>query len=664
MNSGLVPIDDLPDELRLSVKQGDMMFQRYARALERQHKLLPGSLSQNTYQGQDPLALLAAAAYETRNANVQAQRESLDKKNAEFMARANPAEAGGTLRIGPDDTGIKTPPWLDRFFSGMGKSAVDTVRGIGQATGRVSQADVDEAAKRDAPLMNSGWGLTGYAGGVLAQLYGPMAAMRGARLPEAWNWLRNPYVTAAGTGAGYSALQPVESGSSRGGQAAVGALTSLAGQGLGHGMTAMLRPAASTLDAARAALADAALNKYKIPFRAVDLNPGPVKHLAHAATDALPGSGAEAAHTASQKGFNRALAEQLGENTDDLSLALRDSRTRMGRTYDELAARNVAQLDPARHGSVLKQALDDFSGLDLSEGKRVTQQLDEYLGGLVRDAQMNPTTGTFDLSGEMYKKLRTQARLGAQKHAKSDPDLSRFYNTVKETLDDAMRTSAGISPEDAALYRLTDRQWGNMRTLENIAPKDVSGDADFSSLARVMQGKSLNNLYNRNAMIYGDPTSNELVELAKIGTTFGNRGPSATNWNTAGGVAKGVAKASVLPAAVGGLYATNLHDDDPVSETAKEAALLGLGALGVGRGLNSQWFAQGARFGSRPAVDLAMRAGAPKALLGYTLGHERGAVPERSLAAQTRELMGLPAEPSSLSGKPVPPEDLPDEVAQ
>lgn len=662
--SKLVPISDLPDDFRLSVKPGDPTFQRYARELERQYRLLPGSLSQNSYTQTDPLALLEAAAYDIRGNNLKARKEDLEKQNAEFMKRADPTLTGGELQFGPWNTGIKTPPAVDRFLAGMGKSFSDTALGLRQLTGNTPQGEVDERARLDAPLMDSGLGLTGYATGALSQVFlpGSAAAKGAAKLPAAWQWLSNPYVQAALIGGGYSGTQPVESGSSRGGQMAVGALSSLAGQGIGEGMTAMLRPAWTTLDQARAALAEAAVNKYGIPLRASDINPTPVKHLAHAATDALPGSGSSSAHEAAQKGYNRALAKTMGQETDDLSAGLRDARADLGKTYDALAARNTAQLDPQRHGSALRQALDDFRNMDLSPDKKVSDELDQYLGRLVTDATPNPVTGTFDLSGDMYKKLRTQARQGAQKYAKTDPDLAGFYHRVKEVLDDSIRTSASITPEDAALYRLTDKQWGNMRTLENIAPKDASGDADFGSLARVMLGKSNSNVYNRNAMIYGPPTGNDLVTLARIGTEFGGKGPAETNWHTAGGFAKGVAKASLLPAAVGGLYATNLHDEDPVSETAKEATLLGLGALVAGRGLNSRWFAEGAKFGTRPAVDLAMRAGAPRALLGYTLGHERGAVPEASLGVKTTDLLGL--EPSTLSGKPVPADDLPDEVQQ
>jgi len=66
-----------------------------------------------------------------------------------------------------------------RFLAGMGKSVVDTARGIGQAIGLTDRGDVAESRRLDAPLMKTGAGTAGnITGSVLTML--PTAFIPGA----------------------------------------------------------------------------------------------------------------------------------------------------------------------------------------------------------------------------------------------------------------------------------------------------------------------------------------------------------------------------------------------------------------------------------------------------------------------------------------------------
>src|SRR5271155_1682779 len=47
----------------------------------------------------------------------------------------DPSAGGGTLSIGPFDTGIHTSQGVDRFLSGAGQSMADTYRGMKQLAG-------------------------------------------------------------------------------------------------------------------------------------------------------------------------------------------------------------------------------------------------------------------------------------------------------------------------------------------------------------------------------------------------------------------------------------------------------------------------------------------------------------------------------------------------
>lgn len=115
----------------------------------------------------------------------------------------------------------------ERVLAGAGKGFVDVGRGVGQMLGLVPQADIDEAKRLDAPLMETGGGMAGNIG----------ANMLTALIPGG-----NTVKGAALVGAGLSALQPTATGESRlqntavGG--ALGAGGAIAAKGIGKGLSA------------------------------------------------------------------------------------------------------------------------------------------------------------------------------------------------------------------------------------------------------------------------------------------------------------------------------------------------------------------------------------------------------------------------------------------
>lgn len=106
---------------------------------------------------------------------------------------------------------------LGNFMAGMGKGFVDIGRAIGQPLGMVSQADIEASRMRDAPLMDTGAGLTGNILGTAAAL-APIAMIPGA----------NTLAGAAAIGAGSGmALTPGTLGE----RAAAGGMGALGGAG-------------------------------------------------------------------------------------------------------------------------------------------------------------------------------------------------------------------------------------------------------------------------------------------------------------------------------------------------------------------------------------------------------------------------------------------------
>ncbi len=276
---------------------------------------------------------------------------TLDKTPAE--PKIDPSEGGGSFSVGPWDTGLKTPQWLDRMLAGAGKAYVDIGRGAGQFVGAVSREDVAASRERDAPLMRTGAGKVGNVVGNVAITL-PALAIPGA----------NTAVGAGLVGTSLGLLQPSTSTRETLTNAAVGGATSAAGQWLGNKISSGIanrlaaREAAAQSDEAANAVRDAVLKQsraegYVIPPTAVN-----------------PSATATALESISGKAATRQTAEHINAKVSnrliaqDLNLAADAPITR-----DALAA--VRKTAGAIYGHVEKsgpivadsQYIDDLIGI-------------------------------------------------------------------------------------------------------------------------------------------------------------------------------------------------------------------------------------------------------------------------------------------------------------
>lgn len=657
MNKNLVPLDDLPEQAQATIRPGTPAFAAYAEALETQHKLSPGSLTLAEFRLSPDVnagATLLAAARDLAK-NPQPAAASADKiptgraggypKGPEptNLTMYDPTEGGGTLKVGPWDTGVRTSQGVQRFLAGAGQGLAATGRGIAQAFGQVPQAEVDEAARRDAPLLQTPGGFAGNVASQVAMAALPSKVLGGMGMAA-------PVANAAGSSALMGAAQPVATGQDRLTNAAWSGAAGAAGAGATKAVGSMLAPAWQNAKPAVQDLAQKAA-KHGIPLRAADVSENPVTRGLTKVTDMLPFSGGNDLKFTQQNLYNKALSRTIGESSDDLNEALALAKPRLGGLYDTLAARNTALLSN-RDLKQLDDAWQAFQARDISPNKQQSAALQGYLTDVIlTNTQPHAATNSLALSGVLYKELRSAARVDAQSAAqRGDGALSSFFSKVKETLDGSMRRSA--TPEDAALYKLTDKQYGNMRTLEKLAPKDANGSADFTRLASVMNRGGAGNLTNRNAMVYGQGDQT-LPELARIGTTFLGRGAAPTQWGRWADQAAQMAPAATGTGALVGAYSMTHDDEHPVWKGLGAAGAALLASKGLGSAMNSQWLAQGA----------------PRAAAAW--GATAGVLPGAGTAAYTRSKMaavppaepGTPAESSfaeGLRGLPVPDTDVPD----
>ena len=162
-----------------------------------------------------------------RNADKAGDSDSVRKLGAYLKTmQAQKAPAAPPSPVDPTE-GMST---ADKFFAGAGKGMTDVVRGAGQlardtlgnrvgdAIGAPTQADVDEAKARDAPLLRTGAGVAGNVTGTIAASLPAVLVPGAATLPGA-----------AAVGAGLGLAQPVASDESRLKNAAVGGFAGGAG---------------------------------------------------------------------------------------------------------------------------------------------------------------------------------------------------------------------------------------------------------------------------------------------------------------------------------------------------------------------------------------------------------------------------------------------------
>lgn len=145
----------------------------------------------------------------------------------------------------------------DKFLAGTGKAFADLGRGVGQMVGLVSQEDIDEAKRLDAPLMRTTAGTVGNVTGAVAMAL-PTAFIPGA----------NGVTGAAATGAVLGALQPVATGESRMQNVAVGGAAGAGGIVAGRVLAAGVKGAKALVepftDKGRQAIAGRTLGRFGI----------------------------------------------------------------------------------------------------------------------------------------------------------------------------------------------------------------------------------------------------------------------------------------------------------------------------------------------------------------------------------------------------------------
>lgn len=340
------------------------------------------------------------------------------------------------------------------FAAGVGKSIYDTGRGVKQLFGGLSQAEVDEQRKLDAPLMRRGAGLAGNVTGTVAQVVvpGAVATRAASAAPKIAGAVRAASLptTIAGNaaqGAAIGAVQPVGTGDSRLANMAFGGAAGAAGSAIPKGLGALYRGTGSYIGkitpigvdrrAARILLAEAQ-------------NP---QALTAPQTSAIPGVQRTLAEETLDPGIARLErnARSTGRGFDQLDRANNAARVQALRTFagDES---QVAALEAARdqQASPLLRMAMQANGADTS---RLLSQIDRAIGKYEGRPAVQQTLRD-------VQELMSRPATAAEKAASPNwpalvprDEVAQLYN-ARKTLGDLMSGKlAGEKPHTQAATR-------------------------------------------------------------------------------------------------------------------------------------------------------------------------------------------------------------------
>lgn len=391
---------------------------------------------------------------------------------------------------------------VEKFVAGYGKALPDMARGIGQRLGLVSQQDVDEAHKRDAPLMASGAATAGNIAGNIASALPAVAIPGAASIPGA-----------AAIGGVLGGIQPTVTGESALKNTAIGAglggASVLGGQLAGaayRGGKAILEP---FTEAGAQRIAGRTIQRFaEDPSRIASVTNKPT------ITGALP-----------------TLAEQTG----DVGLArLQDSLRSVDPQINNALATRASSNNASRVNALREMAGQD-GARDFAVANRGGTAEQLYGDAFRNNAALSPSQlkAQSDLlkSNQIDKLLQSPAIQEAQKAAQTNAaNAGRSINTdggsieglhnMKLAIDDMIKdpATAAQAAKAAGLRAARDKLVGVIETLSpdykaaRVTYADMSKPINQMDIANQLAKKGLSN----GSDLSGNPTINRNALLGAL----------------------------------------------------------------------------------------------------------------------------------------------------
>lgn len=496
-----------------------------------------------------------------------------------IQAHTDPSTGGGYLQVGPWNTGIQTPQWLDRTLSGAGKAFVDLGTGVEQLGARaldavaprqaglgdlVTGAPVSRVAQlqqqvalsreRDAPLMSTVAGKVGNIVGNAAVTL-PTLAIPGA----------NTVAGAGIIGAALGAAQPTTSAGETLTNTAIGGVTGAAGQWLGNRITNAVgqrlvnRQTAAQAEAALNADRDAVLAQsrqagYVVPPTAV--NPSATA----TALESISGKAAtrQGAEAVNARVTNSLIAGDLGlPATQPLTRdAIAQVRRAAGQVYGQVAQTGSIATDAIYANEIagLTKVGADLEAAAPGIGAQANEKVAELADALFQPQfDAKDAVGLFKLMNERAK-ANFKVAFGAGGNSQA-LELARAQRSAADSISDLIDRHLSTSGNDelAQAWREARTTIAKAYTAE-AALKGNNVDA-IRLAAQLRKGSPLSGGFKTVAEFadhFGEvsrvPKSG--VGVSKLAATVGGTGALTALLTGNPGVAAGLLGGSAAPYAI------------------------------------------------------------------------------------------------------------------
>ncbi|CAB4171417.1 hypothetical protein UFOVP1095_36 [uncultured Caudovirales phage] len=380
------------------------------------------------------------------------------------------------------------------FLSGAGKALTDFGRGVGQIINKVPQSEIDDAAKRDAPLMKTGGGFSGnVAGNVAAML--PTMLIPGA----------NSIGGGAAIGSVMGALQPTETGQSRGQNAFLGGL----GGGLGN---AASKVASSVINPNTSAEVKALMQQGVTPTPGQIMG-GRLQSLEDRLTsvpvlgDAISSARTKGLDEFQRAAYARALAPIGATPSGEIGReGVKSVRETLNNAYEKLLPNVSFKADPQ-----ISSDITNLQGMISNVGKPQAERFNSIINWM-----QTKITPQGNMNGATMKEVESELSRLARGY-KGDPSFSeRQLGSAIEELRTALRENlARNNPAHAEELQKINTGWANYTRLRDAASRVGSEEGKFSPSALASAVRGGDKTVGKRAFSEGDALLQDLSDAGK-----------------------------------------------------------------------------------------------------------------------------------------------------
>ncbi|WP_426234344.1 hypothetical protein [Pseudomonas sp. TWP3-2] len=216
-------------------------------------------------------------------------------------------------------------------------------------------------------------------------------------------------------------------------------------------------------------LANKAKDTYKIDIPADRIVNSKPLNAAAASLEYLPFSGRTATMSKTQSQLNRAISRSIGQDSDDVNMALRQAQDDLGAKFDTTLQSNTVKVDPTFTQELADHVRRAGNELETGQASIILKQIDEI--------KAKAPNGAID-GQAAYNIKKTLDRI----EKRNSPE-AWYAGDLKKSLMSALNRS--MAPADAAEFAKVRRQYGTMLDLKKMAQNGAEGDISIARLANM-----------------------------------------------------------------------------------------------------------------------------------------------------------------------------------